>query len=684
MEINKQSPHPMKGNQAMKGKLLILAVRLVIPAALLAFTSCSSTPQSPTAAPEAMRGGAIIDTASAIATVQSVDASSRVVVLRRPDGSLINYECGPEVLNFGQIRVGDHVTAQVADAVAIVLLKGGVPPSAGAASVVVRAPLGAKPAAKMVDTVGFTAKVVSVDKMNHEVTLRMVDGSSQTVKVGPDIKLSHVKAGDDVGVRLTRAFMIEVTTPEPGMATTPPAAAATVAAVTAAAPSLTPDEAAAIGTEAYIYGYPLITMEYTRRVLTNVEKPEGKASPMGQLIRLRAYPNPDDKQVTAPNADTLYTLAWLDVGKEPWILSLPEAQDRYYLMPMLDGWTDVFQDPGKRTTGTGPQKYAITGPGWSGALPDGVTEYKSPTSIVWMLGRIYCTGTPEDYEAVHKMQDEISVVPLSSYGQPYTPPPGIVNTNIDMKTPVRNQVNALSAQDYFQLLARLMKDNPPAAADAPMVGKLAKLGIVPGQDFDINKLGPAAAKALEGVPKPAVAKIMAHYNEAGSFTNGWIFTTRAGVYGTDYLQRATITAIGLGCNRPQDAVYPTSLTDADGKPYMGTNQYIMHFDAGQMPPAEAFWSLTMYDAGFFFAANPLNRYTLSSRNQFTTNPDGSTDLYLQHESPGPDKEANWLPAPEGKFILMLRLYWPKETPPSIIDGTWTVPPVKLVPNNSSS
>ena len=418
----------------------------------------------------------------------------------------------------------------------------------------------------MVDTVGFTAKVMSVDKLNREVTLQMADGKTQTVKVGPDIKLSHIKPGNDVGVRLTRAFMIAVTTPEHAPVAPPPAALAPVA-VAPAAPSLTPDEAAAIGTEAYIFGYPLVTMEYTRRVLTNVEKPEGKAAPMGQFLRLRTYPTPDDKQVTAPNADTLYTIAWLDVGKEPWILSLPDANDRYYLFPMLDGWTDVFQDPGKRTTGTGPQKYAITGPGWSGTLPDGVTEYKSPTSLVWILGRIYCTGTPEDYDAVHKMQDDISVVPLSSYGQSYTPPPGAVDTNIDMKTPVRNQVNALSAEDYFKLLAKLMKDNPPAEADAPMVEKLAKIGIVPGQDFDINQFGPDVAKALQGVPKPAFDKIMAHYNDAGTLTNGWIFTTKAGVYGTDYLQRATITAIGLGCNRPQDAVYPTSLADADGKPY---------------------------------------------------------------------------------------------------------------------
>ena len=242
-------------------------------------------------------------------------------------------------------------------------------------------------------------------------------------------------------------------------------------------------EATELATQAYIYGYPLVTMEYTRRVITNVSEPKGTKAPMGQLIRLREYPTAEFKDVTAPNADTLYTTCFLDVGKEPYVLSLPDAHGRYYLFPMLDGWTDVFQVPGKRTTGTGPQTYAITGPGWKGTLPKGVKEYKSPTAIVWVLGRIYCTGTPEDYATVHKMQDEISVVPLSAYGKPYTPPEGKVDPSIDMKTPVRDQVNALTAEAYFSLLATLLKDNPPAKADAPMVAKLAKLGVVPGAGF---------------------------------------------------------------------------------------------------------------------------------------------------------------------------------------------------------
>jgi len=437
-------------------------------------------------------------------------------------------------------------------------------------------------------------------------------------------------------------------------------------------------EVLAIGTEAYIYGYPLVTMEMTRRVMTNVVKPEGNHAPMGQFCNVKAYPDASFRDVTAPNADTPYSVAWLDLAREPYVLSLPDEKGRYYLMPMLDGWTNVFQVPGTRTTGTNAQTYAITGPNWQGTLPAGVKELKSPTNMVWLLGRTYCTGTPADYKAVHAIEAQYKLVPLSGYGKPYIPPPGKVDPSIDMKTPVRGQVNRLDAGAYFKLLATLMKNNPPAPEDAPMVAKMAKIGLVPGQDFDISKLDPAVAKGLQGVPKAAVEKIMANFKTIGTFVNGWAISTKTGIYGTNYLDRALVTTIGLGANRPQDAVYPTSEVDAEGKPYKGANQYVMHFPKGQLPPAQAFWSLTMYDAEYFFVANPLNRYTISSRSKFKYNKDGSVDFYIQNESPGKDKESNWLPAPKGRFILMLRLYWPKETPPSIIDGTWKPPAVQRV------
>lgn len=460
-------------------------------------------------------------------------------------------------------------------------------------------------------------------------------------------------------------------------------AIAALIAVTAGAPAarasapISAEDASAIGTEAYIYGYPLVTMEMTRRVMTNVEAPGDNHAPMGQFYNARTYPDSSFRDVTAPNADTLYSLAWLDLAKEPYLLSLPDEHDRYFLIPLLSGWTDVFQVPGKRTTGTKAQTYLISGPNWKGGVSAGLNHYKSPTNLVWILGRTYCTGAPEDYKAVHALQDKYSVVPLSAYGKPYTPPKGKVDPAIDMQTPVREQVNQMDAAAYFNLLASLMKDNPPAKEDAPLVAKMAKIGIVPGKSIDLSKLDRAVSQGLEQAPKAGRKKIVAHMKHAGKSVNGWVYPLPGGVYGTDYLQRATIAFFGLGCNRTKDAVYPTSESDADGKPYDGSKHYTMTFAKGELPPVNGFWSLTMYDAGFFFVANPLNRNTLSERNSLKKNDDGSVTLYLQNESPGKDKESNWLPAPHDKFVLMLRMYWPKEQDPSIIDGSWKVPPVEI-------
>lgn len=432
-----------------------------------------------------------------------------------------------------------------------------------------------------------------------------------------------------------------------------------------------------LATEAYIYGYPLVTMEMTRRVMTNVAAPGPTKGPMGQIIKMREYPSASFRDVTAPNADTLYTTAWLDLSAEPWVFSIPDLGGRYALFPMLDGWTDVFQVPGKRTTGTGPQTYAITGPGWTGTLPPGVTQYRAPTNIVWLLGRIYCTGTPEDYKAVHELQDACRLVPLSAYGKPYTPPAGKVDPSIDMKTPVRDQVNRLDAREYFTLLAQLMKTNPPAAADARALARFARIGLVPGRDFDASKLNADFAKRI---PQIAFDRIMLQFKINGEVqhVDGWNIMTKTGIYGTDYLMRALITAIGLGANRPQDAIYPTSLKDADDKDYVGSARYVIHFERGETPPAHGFWSITMYDENYFFVANALNRYSISPRQALKANPDGSIDIYVQKDSPGADKESNWLPAPAGKFLVMMRLYWPDESKPSILNGTWTPPAVKRV------
>ena len=437
---------------------------------------------------------------------------------------------------------------------------------------------------------------------------------------------------------------------------------------------LTEQQALELGTQAYIYAYPLITMDLTEQVMTNVAAPNGKYSPIGQFTHLRSYPTPTFKEVTTPNADTLYSVAWLDIAKEPTVLHVPNENGRYYLLPMLSAWTNVFAAPGTRTTGTKAQDFVIIGPQWKGKLPAGLTVIQAPTNMVWIIGRTYCTGSPEDYKAVHALQDQYQLTPLSYYGKPYTPHDGPVNANIDMNTPVRDQVNALDAAHYFKRLATLLKNNPPAKTDAAMVTILQQLGIVPGKEFDLTQSNPAIAKGLQQAVHAGQEKIMNQLKQADVQKNGWYFATKTGHYGNDYLQRAYIAAIGLGANLVQDAIYALTTTDQSGKTLNGANRYFIHFSKGQTPPVNGFWSLTLYNKQFFFVDNALNRYSLSPRNHLIYNPDGSLDLYIQHDSPGKEKESNWLPAPSGDFVLLFRFYWPKV---ALITGAW-LPPGILV------
>ena len=434
-----------------------------------------------------------------------------------------------------------------------------------------------------------------------------------------------------------------------------------------------------IATEAYIYGYPLVTFDMARRQQTNVAAPDAEHAPVGQMIRMRTYPAVDNHCCAAPNADTLYTEAWLDVSKEPWILGIPDMGDRYYIVPFMSGWSEVIKVASPATTGSRSQIYAITGPGWKGTLPKGAVEVKSPTAMVWMLGRIYSSGTAEDYKAVHALQDQFTLVPLSAYGKSYVPPAGAVDASMDMKSAVRKQVNAMDVEQYFTRLAQLMKANPPTAADAPIVARMARIGLVPGQDFDAARLDFIDRELLTIVPKLAVLEMGVHLKRQKT-TNGWLyFTQGVGNLGTDYLTRGMANLLGPGWNRPQDAVYPLSQKDAAGDTYDGAkHRYVVRFSKGQLPPADAFWSLTMYDEDFFFVPNPINRYALAQRDRLVANADGSIDLYIQAESPGKEIESNWLPAPKGKFALVMRMYAPRKTAPSILDRSWTPPPVKNV------
>jgi hypothetical protein len=338
-------------------------------------------------------------------------------------------------------------------------------------------------------------------------------------------------------------------------------------------------------------------------------------------------------------------------------------------------WVPVIGDPGSRTTGQKAQAYAITGPGWHGKLPEGVRQIRSPTALVWVLARVYSTGTEDDYKAVWALQDQFRVYPLSAYGKSYVAPAGKVDPGVDMKRAVRASVNALDAKNYFSWLAELMAKNPPAPEDAPIVARMAKIGIVPGQRFDIDRFGPDVAKAIAQAPAAGWGRIAAHTGHGGSIDNGWLHHVTIGHYGTDYLARAWIAAYGIPANEPQDASYMVALADADGQPLDASkHDYVIHFDSrDELPPAHGFWSLTMYDPGYFFVPNALDRHTLSQRDRFKVNADGSIDLYLQKANPGPDKEANWLPAPDSRFIPMLRMFWPKE---QVLDSSWLPPAIR--------
>jgi hypothetical protein len=438
-------------------------------------------------------------------------------------------------------------------------------------------------------------------------------------------------------------------------------------------------EALESGVEAVVYGLPLVIMDITMKKVTNVTKPEAFAAPVNQLVNLQEFPNAAFKDVVRANVDTLYSSAFLDLAKEPIVLSVPDMHGRYYLMPMLDAWTNVFASPGKRTTGTKAGNFAITGPGWTGTLPAGVQELKSPTNMVWIIGRTQTNG-PKDYAAVHAIQKGYKLVPLSSFGKPYTPPQGTVDPSIDMKTPPVEQLEKMNAATFFNTLTTLLKSNPPPPSEAPVLAKLAKIGVVPGEKFDPGKLDPAVAKGLEKSVSLALEKLQAASKETGAPVNGWnVPPMILGNFGTDYGARAVVALSGLGANLPADAVYPTTYVDGDSKPLNGANRYVLHFDKDETPPVNAFWSVTMYNADSFFVDNPINRYAISSWMPLKrNNKDGSIDLFIQHESPGKGREANWLPAPADAFNLTMRMYWPKDKAPSILDGTWKPPAVKMV------
>ena len=449
--------------------------------------------------------------------------------------------------------------------------------------------------------------------------------------------------------------------------------AAMLAPAMAATGPVTEEEAHAIGVDAYLYFYSPITMDLTRKQLTNQEPtPGGIGGPMNSFANVGAFPTADMRVVVRPNFDTLYSSGWLDLTKEPMVVSAPDTDGRYYLLPMLDMWTDVFASPGWRTTGTKAGNFLVTPPGWTGTVPDGMTQIQAPTPYVWIIGRTKTDG-PADYDAVHKIQAGYKITPLSQWGKEPIAPEFKPDPSVDMKTPPKIQVDTMPADKYFAYAAELIKLHPPHITDQPIIAQLKRIGFEVGKSFDLDKADPAVKKGLASAAEDAQKLMEWKVQTLARIANGWSMNTDTmGVYGNYYLKRAIVTQLGLGANLPEDAIYPLNLADDAGKPLDGASNYVLHFDKGQTPPVNAFWSVTLYDPQGFQVANPLNRFAVSSWMPFKYNSDGSLDLYFQNESPGADKEANWLPAPKGPYNLTMRLYSPKA---EALTGKWNPPPV---------
>lgn len=425
------------------------------------------------------------------------------------------------------------------------------------------------------------------------------------------------------------------------------------------------DDLRTLSYEAYVYFYPLLTMDVTRRQLTGAPADTKPGfGPANEFHHMREFPPADFRAVVRPNFDTLYSSVWLDLTAGPVVIHVPDAQDRYYLLPMLDMWTDVFAAPGKRTTGTGAGEFAIVGPG-GGSTPDGVPVITATTPYVWIIGRTQTNG-PKDYPNVNAFQDGLSIT------APATPS---VSDPVDPSGEPLSIVNEMSAIDYLTYAAELLKTIPPHATDFSQLMRLELLGIEVGKSFDASRFDDGDRAEIEAGAKAALHDMTASLAHLGTSVDGWtVLTETMGVYGDAYFRRAVVTMVGLGANQPEDAIYPLLTADADGDVPVGGTDYVLHFDAGGLPPAGAFWSVTMYDVEGFQVANELNRFAIGDRDPLVFNADGSLDLYLQHANPGADKEANWLPSPDsGPLGITLRLYAPDRM---VLEGSWTPPPLR--------
>ncbi|BFM17271.1 DUF1254 domain-containing protein [Maricurvus nonylphenolicus] len=416
--------------------------------------------------------------------------------------------------------------------------------------------------------------------------------------------------------------------------------------------------------EAYVYGYPLVIMEATRKAT---------ATTANILSHNRTFPDHNFRAVVRPNNDTLYSTSWIDLTQEPQVLSVPDTGDRYYVMPFMDAWTNVFASVGTRTTGNQAGEYALVGPDWHGQLPEGLTPINAPTNMVWLIGRTQTNGH-DDINVVAELQQQFRLTGLTQWQagtETATANNSELTLNNDEIAPV-DQVEAMDAQTFFTALNQIMGEQAPAKADQPLLDRVASLGIGPNAKLtDSTFTLMLMNKAIELARDKFAATIA---SKSDSQTSWELIREGIGNYGTDYKTRAFVAKIGLGALPPGEAMYPNTDNDSKGQALHGQHNYRIHFAAGQTPPVDAFWSITLYDEQGFMTNNPIQRYAIGDRNQLTYNDDGSLDIYVQRGQPVSGQE-NWLPSPEAPFSLTMRIYLPQQ---AVLAGDWNLPAIQKI------
>jgi hypothetical protein len=433
----------------------------------------------------------------------------------------------------------------------------------------------------------------------------------------------------------------------------------------ASPPPLREEEAYRLGVEAYIYGFPAVEM-YRLRYNFAFNPVNQNRTPLNRFRHRRELIDHTYTAVVSPNSDTLYSAAWLDLAQEPMVLHVPKSAGRYYVFQFLDFYTNNFACIGTSTVGAKEGTFAIVGPKWKGSV-DNLQRIDAPTNAVLMIGRML-VDQKHDLADVHRFQDQCTLTSLATWCRKTQ-----AALPLEKTWPAFDRSSPLC---FFEFLNLALTENPPPDRDTGLLSRLAVIGVGPGRGFDIAKLDrPTRNGLLKAVE--AGKQVVAADPAGGTHVRGWYLPAKEiGDFGADYLFRAKVAARWIFALVPQEAVYVIGEKDDQAQTLVGKNRYLLRFEKGQLPPANAFWSITMYRMpDRLLASNPIKRYTISDRTPgLKFGSDGSLEIHIQHATPDPDRASNWLPSPAGEFNLILRVYLPKEAP----DATWKFPALKRV------